>query len=331
MDPKGPQRAQEKTDEVVLANPFRCRMWALHDRIEDYLTEESCRAEIESFERHGQVVPVLGRSLRADPAHDIELIYGARRLFIARHLNSPLQVRVREVSDREALIAMDAENRQRKDISPYERGVSYSRWLRTGHFKSQEDIARALHVSASQVSRLLRLARLPSVVLNAFASPLEILEVWGLQLAEMCEVPERREVLFRRARSLSHQTPRPPSRVVFEHIRADVNRVPRRRSAQLAEVVLGQDGRPLFRVKRMRSAIVLSLPTTTWAVTSLEDVKRGLIDVLQRASTQVLERSRISAAAESAAGTWPNRALESGLGVCSGNGAEAPMMDIVIR
>jgi hypothetical protein len=67
-------------------------------------------------------------------------------------------------SDREAVIALDVENRHRKDISPYERGTSYKRWLELGHFKCQKELARALEISPSQVSRMLKLAQLPAVV-----------------------------------------------------------------------------------------------------------------------------------------------------------------------
>ena len=28
---------------VIDANPFRCRMWALHDRLDAYLSEETCK------------------------------------------------------------------------------------------------------------------------------------------------------------------------------------------------------------------------------------------------------------------------------------------------
>jgi ParB-like chromosome segregation protein Spo0J len=69
-------------------------------------------------------VPALGRPLHGDLEFDVEIIYGARRLFVARHLNMPLQVELREMSDREALVAMDIENRLRTDISPYERGTA---------------------------------------------------------------------------------------------------------------------------------------------------------------------------------------------------------------
>src|SRR4030088_270940 len=153
---------------VISVSPFRCRMWALHDRIDTYVNETTCKMEIDSFHRHGQLVPVLGRPVRGDPDYDMELIYGARRLFVARHINVALMVEVRDLSDRDAIVAMDIENRQRKDVSPLERGLSYARWLRSGYFKSQDDIAQNLKISSSQVSRMLKLARLPSAIVGAF-------------------------------------------------------------------------------------------------------------------------------------------------------------------
>jgi hypothetical protein len=67
-------------------------MWSHHERLEEHITEESCRAEIDSHSKHGQLMPVLGRLLKADLWHEVELIYGARRLFVARHLKRPLLV-----------------------------------------------------------------------------------------------------------------------------------------------------------------------------------------------------------------------------------------------
>src|SRR5258708_5408352 len=124
-----PSRSEDSdARNVVLVNPFRCRVWALHDRLEDHITEDSCKEEIESIASHGQLIPVLGRPLKGDVDYDVEIIYGARRLFVTRHLNVPLHVEVREITDRDAIVAMDLENRHRKDISPYERGLSYSQW-----------------------------------------------------------------------------------------------------------------------------------------------------------------------------------------------------------
>src|SRR4051794_27527244 len=98
---------------VIAADPFRCRVWHLHDRRVSEVNEQTCRGEIDSFAAHGQRVPVLGRPLENDPDYDIELAYGARRLFAARHLKMPLQVELRPFSDRDGLVAMDIENRLR--------------------------------------------------------------------------------------------------------------------------------------------------------------------------------------------------------------------------
>jgi hypothetical protein len=81
---------------IVAVNPFRCRLWAFHDRLEEHVNAETCR------------------------------------LFVARHLNAQLLVEMRPMSDLEAIVAIDIENRQRVDVSPYERGLSFAQWLRAG-------------------------------------------------------------------------------------------------------------------------------------------------------------------------------------------------------
>jgi len=47
------------TPSIVSVNPFRCRMWSLHDRSVDHVDEGNCKNEIESFQKHGQLVPSL--------------------------------------------------------------------------------------------------------------------------------------------------------------------------------------------------------------------------------------------------------------------------------
>jgi ParB family chromosome partitioning protein len=259
-------------------------MWALHDRIDTYITEVTCRAEIESFTKHGQLVPVLGRVVRGDPSYDIELIYGSRRLFVARHLNKPLSVEVREISDRAALIAMDIENRQRMDISPYERGMSYADWLRSGHFQSQDDIARALKVSSSQVSRLLKLARLPSVVVDAFASPAEICEGWGLDLMNQLEQPEHRPAVIRRARAIGALMPRPPGREVYRQLLMMSAVRAKLKPRACAEVVKDAYGTPLFRVQQRAKAVSIVVPMTRMSTRALEQIRQSVAEILRMES-----------------------------------------------
>ena len=267
---------------LISVNPFRACMWSLHDRNAGHVNEETCKAEIESFARHGQLVPALGRMLRGDPDHDVELIYGARRLFVARHLNVPLLVEMREISDRDALIAMDIENRQRTDISPYERAVSYARWLRTGHFGSQDDIARALRISGSQVSRLLRLAKLPSVILNAFTSPLEICEAWGLEIMDALDDPLRRQITIKTARAIGASNPRPPARQVYRQlITASAPRTESKPPARV-EIVRDGEGAPLFRIRQLSTSVALVVPSRKLSAAAMAEIRVEIAGVLQR-------------------------------------------------
>ena len=257
-------------------------MWARHDRLEEYLTEESCKDEIESVTAQGQLVPALGRPLRGDSDHDVEIVCGARRLFVARHLGIRLQVELRDMSEREAMVAMDAENRLRKDISPYERGLSYVSLLRAKYFKSQDEMAQAFSVSASQVSRLLKLAELPSVVVSAFASPLDIREGWGLDLHKGWHDANTRPILAQRARALAARTPRLKAQEVYERLLAPAGTAARQRRKCRDNVVKGDTGAPLFRIRYQRNTVALILPNSLVGATSLEMIRRAVSEILDR-------------------------------------------------
>ncbi len=270
---------------IVSANPFRCRVWDLHHRLDHVIDENTCDTEIRSFSEHGQLVAALGRPLHGDPDHDIELICGARRLFIARHLNVPLLVEVREMTNRAAVIAMDIENRQRVDLSPYERGLSFARCLRAGYFESQDDLARALRISQSQVSRLLTLARLPSVVVNAFPNPVEIREGWGFDLERALQDTRRRQATIARARALvSSSTPRPSAVDVYQQLLDAAVTGRKVRTRPRDEVVTAEDGTPLFRIRGQKKTIAVLLPRDQVSQDTLDAVRDAVRDVLQNKS-----------------------------------------------
>jgi ParB family chromosome partitioning protein len=261
-------------------------MWEFHDRLEAHISERTCRAEIASFSRHGQFVPVLGRSLHGDASYDAELITGARRLFVARHLNKPLAVELRVLSDMEALIAMDAENRLRRDISPYERALSYAAWLRSGHFGSQDEIARALKISPSQVSRVLRLAQLPTVVVESFANPTEIRELWGLSLLAALQDRGTRQILLDTARSLAAQAGRRPAKEVYRLLRAATAKGRKLKRPQHDIVIRGDSGTKLFRIRHQRDLVALLLPLESLAEQTLTDITAAVSRILHAAIVQ---------------------------------------------
>jgi ParB family chromosome partitioning protein len=265
---------------IVAVNPFRCRVWAMHDRLEEHVTEESCKDEIDSFVTHGQLIPALGRALGGDLEHDVEIVCGARRLFAARHLNVPLDVEMREMTDRDAIVAMDLENRHRKDLSAYERGLSYAQWLRGKYFGSQDDLGRALNVSASQVSRLLKLSQLPSVVIRAFPSPMSIRECWGLDLYRAWHDPQLRPFVAQRARGIGVATSRMSAKDVYKQLMAPAGDSKVRQLGGHDEVVVCPKGTPLFRIRRHRKFIALLLPVDRVSVNSLKRIRAAISEEL---------------------------------------------------
>jgi ParB/RepB/Spo0J family partition protein len=282
---------------IVRVSPSLCRMWEFHHRLVDHITLETCREEIASFLAHGQLLPVLGRPLHGDPQYKYELIYGARRLFIARHLNVQLAVEVRDLADREGLIAMDIENRLRTDISPYERALSYATWLREGHFASQDELARELKISTSQVSRLLKITRLPAVVIDAFGSPLRIREVWGIEIDKLMQDAEKRALVIKEARAITKMNSRLTAKEAYRRLKAAVSGLSELRDRSRTpgkafdEVVRDGRGNPLFRIRFQETSVALLLSRKRISSASFLAIKTMLKGILQDATSQPVDSS----------------------------------------
>lgn len=123
-----------------------------------------------------------GSTPAGDPAY--ELVFGHRRHRACLELGLPLQAMVVELSDQALFEAMERENRARKNLCAWEQGMMYRRALDEGLYPSQRRLAEALGVDVALVSKSLALARLPTAVVEAFASPLEIQFRWAQPLSE---------------------------------------------------------------------------------------------------------------------------------------------------
>lgn len=123
----------------------------------------------------GNVQPILVRPLQGK-ADRFELVFGHRRHRAALELGIPVlaSVWVEELGDAALFAAMDRENRERADLSPYEQGVMYQRALEEQLFPTQRQLAEGLGVSHTWVRKALMVAQLPPAVVECFRSPLEI-------------------------------------------------------------------------------------------------------------------------------------------------------------
>jgi ParB family chromosome partitioning protein len=123
----------------------------------------------------GNVQPILVRPLQGEQGQ-FELVFGHRRHRAALELGIPVlaSIWVDELGDAALFAAMDRENRERADLSPYEQGMMYQRALEEQLFPTQRQLAEGLGVSHTWVRKALMVAQLPPTVIECFRSPLEI-------------------------------------------------------------------------------------------------------------------------------------------------------------
>ena len=197
----------EKT--YLWVEPERCRMWVGHNRRYELLTADRCQDLIEGFLTQGhQEFPAIVRRLEAGDTHDFEVVCGARRHWTVAHLrenNYPefkFLIEVRDLSDEEAFRLSDIENRDKEDISDYERATDYMRALKE-YYGTQKKMAQRLQVSPSWLSEYLALGDLPDEIVTAFPDVTTILLQHGRELRPFLKDRRERVKLLRRAKDLS--------------------------------------------------------------------------------------------------------------------------------
>lgn len=200
---------EEKTLHWV--DPARCRMWARHNRDYELLNSETCSDLIEGIRSQGrQEFPAVVRRVDEED-HEYEVICGARRHFAVSWLranNYPqfkYLIDVRDLSDEEAFRLADIENRDREDISDYERAVDYATAVKLYYGGKQKAMAERLEVSEVWLSRYLELARLPHEIVAAFPSVRDLKELHARSLKPLLKDAKSREVLMRRAGEIARR------------------------------------------------------------------------------------------------------------------------------
>ena len=171
-----------KNGKLRLVDPATCRMWDGHNRLYDLLTAESCGDLIRSIKAVGrQEMPAIVRPLPPGSTHQYEVICGARRHFAVSHLRTAERrtdieylIDIREISDEEAFRLSDLENREREDISDYERSRDYGRALTAYYNGNKALMAERLGVDRTWLSRYLRIGELPRAVLEAYGDVRDI-------------------------------------------------------------------------------------------------------------------------------------------------------------
>jgi ParB family transcriptional regulator, chromosome partitioning protein len=198
-------------EKVLLwVEPERCRMWGRHNRRYELLSERRCADLIEGFKAQGQQeFPAVVRRITGDPDHDYEVICGARRHWTVAWLRAHnyrqfrFLIEVRDLSDEEAFRLGDIENRDRADISDYERALDYADAVGRYYNGRQKDMSARLEVSEAWLSRYLGLAKLPKIIVEAYADITDIKERHAREINPLLSDPDRRKTILEAAKAVA--------------------------------------------------------------------------------------------------------------------------------
>jgi len=179
---------KKKQPKIILVDPAKCRMWIHHNRNYKALDKQKCSSLMNCIINEGeQKFPAIVRPIADGSEYEYEVICGARRHWVITQLRQHVDERfqylidVRQLSDEDAFRISDIENRQRVDISHYERAKDYLLALKR-YYPSQKEMARQLGVKEAWLSRYLDIARLPLEIINCFQNKNEILPVHAKKL-----------------------------------------------------------------------------------------------------------------------------------------------------
>jgi ParB family transcriptional regulator, chromosome partitioning protein len=189
----------------------------------------------------GNIQPISVRVLTGQSGR-YEIVFGHRRHRACSELGIPVLATIdtTAVSDHELFSAMDRENREREDLSPYEQGTMYRRALDEKLYQSNRRLAEALGVSHTWVANVLLVADLPASVIECFRSPLEIQHRHAKSVAAALETD--RKGLLRRAEKLRAQNRPKAAAAVVAALTCAPND-----GAETAQQSLQLDGKPVGR------------------------------------------------------------------------------------
>lgn len=145
-----------------------------------------------------------GGNGETDVVPEFEIIFGSRRHRACLELGLPVLAMIVDATDDVSMfIEMERENRNREDLTPWEQATAYAMALREGIFPSARAMSVALNVDEGNVSKLLAMAKLPSTIVEAFPSPLDLQYRWVAPLVEC--IKRDPETILNRARNITAQ------------------------------------------------------------------------------------------------------------------------------
>ncbi|WP_158972367.1 plasmid partitioning protein RepB [Chachezhania sediminis] len=239
----------------------------LVDRLD---ADEDLDALVDSIRDYGQQVPVL---LRFSPNYEgrYEVVYGRRRVQALKRLKQPVKAMIRDLQDRELIIAQGQENAARKDLSFIEK-ANFARQMVALGFE-RKVVCDALHIDKTVISRMLKVTEdLPESLIRAIGAAPSIGRDRWLALADRIGGRGDKAVALAVGNSSDDRF-----NAVFRGL------APERAPSPAPQVLSGADGAALGQVKRGRQNTVLTLETSKsgdfgdWLTANMDRIHRDYL------------------------------------------------------
>lgn len=182
--------------ELKSIDPNLCMRWRLANR--QFIDKENCEELITNIKLIGQKIPAVVRKTKNE-AYEYEIIVGSRRHFACKELHIPFLVAVADLDDKQACLLMDAENRPREDISPYERANDFDAWMHEHIYETRSEIMEATGIKKSLFSQIMALKELDGNIIKAFRHPSEISIRAGYEIYRLCKDSKNKEAIISEA------------------------------------------------------------------------------------------------------------------------------------
>ena len=209
---------------LIEANMIVASKWANRSN-DSFVSADFLALRDDIAQADGNVQPIKVRPLAGSADH-FEIIFGYRRHRACLDLGLPVLALVEQVDDKELFKEMDRENRDRLDLSPWEQGRMYQQSLNEGLFASLGELSKEIGIDKGNLSKALRLAELPDVVVDAFPSPLDL--------------------QFRWAKLLNDAIQQAPGQVLARAKKLSENKIDKRTSKEVLDILLGVKPHAIF-------------------------------------------------------------------------------------
>lgn len=247
----------------------------MRDRLEE--AGDSIAKLAESIRDYGQQVPVLVRPHPKNPDR-YQVVYGRRRVAALRSLGLPVKVMIRNLDDRELVIAQGQENAARKDLSFVEKSIFAGQMRDAGY--ERKIICDALHVDKTLISRMISVSdRVPLPLIEAIGAAPGIGRDRWLTLADLMAQGDHLEAAIGHSAGIEVSDKR--FKAVMLGLSANVPKNTDEPPALPAQVLRASDGREVAQIKRRGGKLTVVVNENTaegfdqWLVDNLQDIHRG--------------------------------------------------------